>query len=117
MSGICSLTDTEKCYEQRGEILKVSAVRARLKELSRITGIQKAPVYPNGEPLFNTIILPGKKKKKKAELLCHQIYWCTNASLGMLETAEISDHIPDSVFKERNLSLVLLFSIVLHTRL
>lgn len=64
MSGICSLTDTEKCYEQRGEILKVSAVRARLKELSRITGIQKAPVYPNGEPLFNTIILPGKKKKK-----------------------------------------------------
>jgi len=35
----------------------------------------------------------------------------------MLETAEISDHIPDSVFKERNPRLVVLFSIMLCTRL
>lgn len=62
MSSICSLTSMEKCYEQIGQILKVSAVRSRLKELSRITGIQKAPVYPKGE-LFNTTTLPGKKQR------------------------------------------------------
>lgn len=70
MSGICSLTDTEKCYEQRGEILKVSAVRARLKELKNCLGLlayRKHLFIPmeRATVQYNNFAW-GKKKKKKA---------------------------------------------------
>lgn len=113
MSGICLLTAMEECYKQRERCLgyQLSGLDTIIAQNYWHKESTCLSQQRTSQPLFSAVILPGKKTE--AEHHCHQICWHSTASLEMLATAEISAHIPDSVFKEGNLSLVLVFSIML----